>query len=75
MGLQLLFLIFFAMLSYKQLPFGTLACIIMNWFNICGYLVWKYVINPPMKPINDPGIVIWWLCCLRVGHTKKFQRS
>lgn len=24
------------------------------------------------KPKNDPGIVIWYLCCLRVGASGKY---
>ena len=26
-----------------------------------------------VTPKNDPGIIIWWLCCIRVGGKGKFS--
>ena len=26
-----------------------------------------------VRPTNDPGIIIWWLCCIRFGHKGKFK--
>ena len=32
------------------------------------------VIYHTWKPDNDPGLFIWYLCCLRVGQTGKYNK-
>ena len=32
-----------------------------------------FIIESMVTPKNDPGIIIWWLCCIRVGGKGKFS--
>jgi len=42
-----------------------------------GELIYLTVHRAIFRPVNDPGILIWWICCIRVGAKikhKKFRR-
>lgn len=68
-GVELGFMAFFFTLSYKEFYFGTMLCILLNIINFCVFMIIRAVIKPVVKPINDPGILVWWMCCIRFGQT------
>ena len=45
----------------------------MILINTSFALVSIHIISTVIKPNNDPGLVIWWLCCTRYGHKGKFK--
>lgn len=74
-GVELGFLAVFFTLSYKEFFFGTMLCILLNMVNFCVFMIYKAIVNPVVKPFNDPGILVWWLCCIRLGHSKKYRKK
>jgi hypothetical protein len=43
--------------------------------NGCAGLIYLNVHKAVIRPVNDPGITIWWLCCIKFGQTGKFNRE
>jgi hypothetical protein len=69
---QLAFLIFFWVVSIDSYKFGAYLCALLFMLNCLIFLISLTITNAIIKPKRDPGIVIWWLCCLRVGNSKSF---
>jgi hypothetical protein len=72
---EIVFVIAFTGVSYKEFRFGIMLAFIINLFNICVYLIFQYFVNPVIKHKKDSGLIIWWMCCLRVGHTQSYLQS
>lgn len=65
----------FLTVSVRGFAFGLQLCFLFMLFNLCIYLISQYIWNPVIKPKKDPGLIVWWMCCLRVGHTKEYTKS
>ena len=73
MVLGVVFLCLFFFFASKDLTFAKFIIIIMTIMNVQTYLIRKYIKDADLKPKNDPGIVIWWMCCLRQGQSSSFE--
>ena len=40
--------------------------------NLSLLLVYGNIKQSMYKPKHDPGILIWWFCCIRIGAKGKF---
>ena len=65
--LEGVFVAFFIKFYSKKFEFGLSLAILFSLINVCYLMIYTYIINSYNKPKNDPGIVIWWMCCVRVG--------
>ena len=68
--LVVLQLILFVILWYyfsRGYIMGTLSLALLTIIYMSIFLIRFNVVKQVMKPENDPGIVIWYFCCLRVG--------
>ena len=55
----------------KGYPLGiSIACFLLL-LNICAIMIYLTVHDSGIN--NDPGIVIWWLCCIRIGKKATAQ--
>ena len=59
---------------YSNFEFGLFMCFIILTINSMGALIY-YEVNPIVKLKNDPGIIIWWMCCLRFGQKGKYNKE
>ena len=58
------------MLSYfNKFKFGISLALLVFFMNGLGGLVYLNVYKAVFRPKNDPGIMIWWLCCIKLGRT------
>ena len=46
-------------------PLGIAIACFLLLLNVCAIMLFKTLDDQGIN--NDPGIVIWWLCCIRVG--------
>jgi len=48
---------------------GISLFVLVLCLNISGGLIYLNVLRAVFRPKNDPGISIWWLCCIKLGRT------
>ena len=48
-----------------------MMCLFILTINSLGFLIYHEIINPVVKLKNDKGLMIWWMCCLKFGISKK----
>ena len=76
----LLFVLHIAILFYMNLVFMRKFQLAMNamitlfWVNFSIGMIYFNIILSVYRPSNDPGIKVWWLCCIRLGQTGKYAR-
>ena len=70
---QIMFLVFFLFYFSQTFVCGQTLCVIIMLVNWSAYMVHANIINSYVKPKNDPGILIWWLCCVRIGFSKSWK--
>jgi len=66
--LQVVFLLVLGFTRLKHYLFGWVYTIIIILLNINFVMIRIYVIDNTIAPKNDPGITIWWLCCITFGQ-------
>jgi len=70
MGMSYLFV------NYMQgFNLGVYLFILVFLLNFTVGIVYINVHRAVFRPKNDPGLKIWWLCCIRVGMTGKFLKE
>lgn len=52
---------------------GSLSLVLMAIITFSIFLIRFNIITHPNKPQNDPGLVVWYFCCLRVGQSGKYS--
>jgi len=45
------------------------------WVDFAIGLVYVNIHKAILRPTHDPGITIWWLCCIKLGQTGKYAKS
>lgn len=73
--LEALLVVAFIKFYSKKFQLGLSIAILFSLMNICYLLIYSNIIHNWNKPSNDPGIVIWWMCCLRLGQSRKFDQK
>jgi hypothetical protein len=48
---------------------GVLLVALIQLFFFCLAIAYLNIKLNKYKPKNDPGIVIWWFFCLRIGYS------
>ena len=43
--------------------------------NTLFLMIYVFIVKSMVTPKNDPGIIIWWLCCIRIGGKGKFSQE
>jgi hypothetical protein len=51
----------------KGFDFGIALFLLVIMLNVGGGLIYLNVLRAVFRPKDDPGILIWWLCCIRIG--------
>lgn len=67
-SIQMIFLIIFFLQS-GFFPLGVAVALFLLLLNIC--FIALYLIYDDQGLSKDPGIVVWWLCCIRVGKSEQ----
>ena len=73
--LQVAFLMFLGATTLKDYLFGWAYTIIIILININFVFIRIYVIDNTIAPKNDPGITIWWLCCIKFGQKGSYSEK
>mgnify|MGYP006121657475 CR=1 FL=1 len=55
--------------------FGKAMVALFAVINVSMIMVRVFIIDSTTIPKNDPGIVIYWLCCLRFGQRGKYSEE
>ena len=74
-SLHLVVLLWIVFQHFNNFPFGISLFFIIFMINGCAGLIYLNVHKAVIRPVNDPGITIWWLCCIKFGQTGKFSRE
>jgi len=53
----------------NEFHLGISLSVLVLLLNINGGLIYLNVLRAVFRPKNDPGITIWWLCCIKIGRT------
>lgn len=73
--MQLLIILLIALSSFRLFDLGIAASIGLGLANFCGALIYLNITKAVIRPVDDPGISIWWLCCVKFGRTGKFKNG
>ena len=73
--IQIFILFFFYNYYFDSFDFGKELTVLVIMFNSCMFVIRNFVVLDLYAPPNDPGIVIWWLCCLRIGQKGSFTEK
>ena len=71
--LQMVVFVSLQLTLFKGFDFGGLMVIFMILINTSLAMVKINVVDCIIRPQNDPGILVWWLCCIRFGNKGKFK--
>jgi hypothetical protein len=68
LAIQIVIIIYFLMLdNFRGYPLGSCLVIYLTLINFTAVMVYVNIIKSVYRPSNDPGILIWWLCCVNIG--------
>ena len=70
--IQIIFFLGVSIFVLKDYLFGLFCSLIFVFVNINCIMIRIHIIDNPIAPRNDPGITIWWLCCLKFGQKGKY---
>jgi len=65
--LEIALLFYFAYVKCKDFLFGRMSVGIFAMVNISLIMVRVFIVDSTVTPKNDPGITIYWMCCLKFG--------
>jgi len=65
--IQLFIMFFYFVYYFTSFDFGKELILIVIMLNSCLFTIRNFVVLDIHAPVNDPGIIVWWMCCLRLG--------
>ena len=57
---------------FRWFDVGVCLALFIFMIHLSFAVIYVNILNNYLRPQNDPGILIWWLCCLRLGQTGKY---
>ena len=75
MFIEIVFLILLQVFYCSNFPFGLISTLIFVVLNLSMLFIRVFVVDATIIPKNDPGITIYWLCCLRFGQRGKYTEK
>ena len=74
LALHIAILIYLILQFSRGFQLAINAMITLFWVNFSIGMIFFNIILSFYRPSNDPGIRVWWLCCIRLGQTGKYAR-
>lgn len=73
--IQILVVISIDLTFYYAFQFGLSVSIFILMINFCITMIYLNIHKAIVRPKDDPGMMIWWWCCLRIGRTGKYAKK
>ena len=75
LAIEIIILIVLKIKFWSNFDFGYFSMLIFMMLNIMMISIRVFVIDSTTKPKNDPGIFIWWCCCLKLGQRGTYSEN
>ena len=72
---QISIMLFLSLVYFRNFLFGRVLTLVIIMINTMILLIRINIVEHINNPKNDPGIIIWWLCCLSIGQKGKFTKQ